>query len=497
MNVKEKFNLEHLLSLKKQGKTLCFVSGNFNIIHPGHIRFLLFAAEQADYLVVGMHDVDASVGAYFSNDERLASLQALNFVDAVVLINHDLKDVLHRIQPNMVVKGKEFERIVNEELEFIEPFAGKLLFSSGEKQFSSRELLSQQTNESSAIHQAIQKFHQRYNLGKDNLLESLAKIANLKVAVFGDLIVDEYQECLAIGMSQEDPTIAVSPLESFKYLGGAGIVSAHASKLGADVDFYSVSGMDTLADFAREKLSEYGVNAIMLNDSSRPTTHKLRFRAKEKTLLRVNNFRRHDLSKELSNTLVQVFKANADNYDLVIFSDFSFGVASQSLIDQITLECGENYISIVADSQTSSQVGDLGKFKNLLLTTPTELEARQAAQDDSSGLVQVSSDLSEKLNADNLIVTLGAEGVLIRHRDSSPPHFLETDNLPAFASSAIDTAGAGDAFLVAASLMLKSGANIWQSAFMGSVASSLQVNIRGNVPLTKDMLEQQMNQFIK
>tara|TARA_R110001583_G_scaffold131271_1_gene282992 strand:+ start:2074 stop:3555 length:1482 start_codon:yes stop_codon:yes gene_type:complete len=484
---------EDILHLKKQDKTLCFVSGDFNIIHPGHIRFLMFAAEQADVLIVGLHDRDCSISAYFENEERLASLQALNFIDYVVVLHNDIHEKLLSLQPDVVVKGKEYEELENDELTTLKQYGGRLLFSSGEKQFSSRELLLNQVNEASAVHIAIQKYHRRYQLDKTILNNALANVNNLKVAVFGDLIVDEYQECLAIGMSQEDPTIAVSPLESFKYLGGAGIVGAHAANLGAEVDFYSVCGTDPLGEFAREKLSEYGVSGLLINDSSRPTTHKLRYRAKGKTLLRVNNYRRHDISQDLATQLIHVFTANIEQYDLVIFSDFSFGVTSTNLIKTINALCLEHKVSMVADSQTSSQVGDLTKFKNLLLTTPTEIEARQAAQDDTNGLIQVSSDLTSKLNADNLIVTLGAEGVLIRHRGET----LETDNLPAFSDNAIDTAGAGDAFLVTTSLMLKGGANIWQAAFVGNIASSVQVNIRGNVPLTKKLIIEQIDRFIK
>ena len=171
MDIQTNPELDHLLAHRAKGKTFCFVSGNFNIIHPGHMRFLLFAAEQADYLIVGLNDIDSSIGAYFSNGERAASLNALNFVDCVIVINNDLKKALEIIKPEVVVKGKEFELIENEELDIIQPFNGKLLFSSGEKQFSSRELVSRQANENSAINQAIQKFHQRYHLDKTHLLD--------------------------------------------------------------------------------------------------------------------------------------------------------------------------------------------------------------------------------------------------------------------------------------------------------------------------------------
>ena len=52
-------------------------------------------------------------------------------------------------------------------------------------------------------------------------------------------------------MSQEDPTLVVTPVEETTFLGGAGIVAAHARRLGARVHFISVTGRDSQADFAR------------------------------------------------------------------------------------------------------------------------------------------------------------------------------------------------------------------------------------------------------
>ena len=66
----------------------------------------------------------------------------------------------------------------------------------------------------------------------------------MKVCIVGDLIVDEYITCNPLGMSQEDPTIVVTPVEEEQFLGGAGIVAAHAVGLGASVDFFSVVGSD-------------------------------------------------------------------------------------------------------------------------------------------------------------------------------------------------------------------------------------------------------------
>ena len=66
-----------------------------------------------------------------------------------------------------------------------------------------------------------------------NLKSILSSFANLNVCVIGDLIVDEYIACDPLGMSQEDPTIVVTPIDKSIFLGGAGIVAAHAASLGA------------------------------------------------------------------------------------------------------------------------------------------------------------------------------------------------------------------------------------------------------------------------
>lgn len=472
------------LARQHDGKRICFVSGNFNIIHPGHLRFLLFAKEQADILVVGLYDKASSISAFFSNDERSSALSALSFVDEVVVLNNTLPEFVSALKPDVIVKGKEWENADNIEQTLVDAYGGKLVFSSGEKQFSSRELLQQQLTENTKLTQQLQRYHERYDISSPLLNRFMDKVGDINIAVIGDIIVDEYQECLAIGMSQEDPTIAVSPLESFQYLGGAGIVAGHAQSLGAKAHFFSVVGKDEAGKFAQSKLTEYGVTAHIVEDASRPTTHKLRYRAKGKTLLRVNSFRKHAIDKPVMNALLDKFKANIHHYDVVLFADFSFGVLCPAFIKQIQTLCLKHNIPMVADSQTSSQIGDLTKFKHLMLTTPTEIEARLAAQDDDSGLIQVSMDLADKLKTTSLIVTLGAEGILIRHRNTLDD-VLQTDNLPALADNAIDTAGAGDALFVTTTLMMCAGATIWQAAFVGSVSSAIQVNTRGNLPLPK------------
>ncbi len=60
---------------------------------------------------------------------------------------------------------------------------------------------------------------------------------------------------------------------------------------------------------------------------------------------------------------------------------------------------------------------------------------------------------------------------------------IATDQLPAFNKVPKDVSGGGDCLLICASLALASGANIWESAYLGSIAAACHIGRMGNLPL--------------
>jgi rfaE bifunctional protein kinase chain/domain len=293
-------------------------------------------------------------------------------------------------------------------------------------------------------------------------------------------------------MSQEDPTIVVTPVLSERFIGGSGIVAGHAAALGVKTNLISVCGKDAIAEYARERLSAYGVNASLFEDESRPTTLKQRYRASGKTLLRVSHLKQHMIDQALQEAILAAVKSALPSCDLIIFSDFNYGVLPQPLLDAISALGAEKGIPMVADSQSSSQVGDVSRFKSTMLLKPTEREARLALRDFNSGLVVLAEALRQKTNAKNIVMTLGAEGLLI-HAAAEQERGWLTDQLPAFNVAPKDAAGAGDSFLVLSSLALVTGSTIWQSAYLGSIAAACQVGRIGNVPLTRADIETEID----
>ena len=459
-----------------------FVSGDFNILHPGHLRFLKFAKESGNHLTVGINSDLLSSNKGINQAVRLESIKATSYVDEAFILDTSAIEYIKNHKPDIVVKGKEHENEENPELEVIESYGGKLLFSSGEIGFSSMDLLREEFFASNYNVKHNSKYLARHEFKLSDLKSIIEKFSSLSVLVIGDTIVDEYITCEALGMSQEDPTIVVTPLANNKFIGGAAIVASHAATLGAKVKFISVVGEDENKSYVQNGLDKLGIDVSLCTDTTRPTTLKQRFRAKEKTLLRVNHLKQHGISKDIETTILKKIQDSISDIDLILFSDFSYGVLTNTLINSITKLGVKNGILMAADSQSSSQVGDIAKFKNMSLVTPTEREIRLSLNDFKSGLVVLSNKLAENTHAKYIFTTLGAEGLMIYNNSKNE---LLTDNVNALGSVVKDVSGAGDSLLTCSAMALCVGADIWQSAYLGSLASAIQISRVGNVPIKK------------
>jgi len=336
------------------------------------------------------------------------------------------------------------------------------------------------------------EYLKRHGVTNTRLSSLLQNFTKLKVCVIGDLIIDEYITCQPLGMSQEDTTIVVMPLDTTRFIGGAGIVAAHAAGLGASVQFISVTGRDTVRDFAMDGLAEVGVDARLLVDDSRPTTLKQRYRSKGKSLLRVSHLHQSAISVALQKQLLLELERVINGIDVLVFSDFNYGCLPQSLVEQIVTMAQNRCVIMAADSQSSSQVGDISRFKGMDLLTPTEREARISTRNREDGLVVLAEQLRQQASAKNILLKLGEEGLLIHAGNGKAKEWL-TDRVDALNSAPKDVAGAGDSLLITSAMTMASGGNIWEAGCLGSLAAAVQVGRVGNTPIQSDELLRELN----
>jgi rfaE bifunctional protein kinase chain/domain len=463
---------------KALGKRRVLCHGKFDVLHPGHTRHLEWARRQGDILFVTLAEDSGEWASRTPMDARLEGVAALSMVDYVAKApSLDATSSIALIQPDTLVRGIEYrtfrKRMADREKEELAKHSGELVFSpaGGGSAFTGTG-----TWEDGRIagQSSLGQLIERQDIKIARLDEVLSRLSTLRVAVVGDSIVDEYIFCEALGMSAEDPVVVVRPRSTERYVGGAAIVAEHGHALGARAHFFSVIGDDAAGAFVRDHARGLGVHYHLLSDPSRPTTVKQRFLASGKKLLRVSYLEERPISETLAEELIQAVRSHIDALDVIIMSDFSYGVASTQIREGVCALAREHGVSVTADVQCSSQIATVAKYRNIDLITPTEREARMSLWDTESALTDIGIRLLEATANKDLIIKLGENGLVVFNGiwQKGALKDVRTEYLASFAGEVHDPMGAGDALLAACSLSLAAGANIFEASILGNVAAA-------------------------
>ena len=480
------------IALNAANVALCY--GHFNLIHPGHLRYLQHAKTLATKLViivVSDKELDKdSFGQHFNEEERAESLANLQIVDHVIILNNSTLDkLIDVIKPEVLVLGKEYEQVQSKRIALAINAVhrqGRVVFHAGEAHYATSNLL--HGNVLDIEKTSIDSFKaicKNHKLTLNTLQDRLNSFPNSKLLVIGDTIVDNYVACDAIGMSAEAPVLVVKELENREFLGGAAIVASHVRALGAQCHYISVVGEDSSSRMVAKVLEERGVSTDLLIDSSRPTTYKTRYMVENQKLFRVSRIKDHKISKNIEQEIINKLNKLAPDIDGIMVSDFVYGVITQSILDTISSLSKQYNIKLFGDLQCSSQVGKVTKFNGFDIITPTEKESRIALDDNESGIEWIANKLIKDTNSKNMLMKLGPDGFIAYNNEKS----MERQNFPALTVNPVDVTGAGDSLFAAMSVSLSSGASLIEASAIGTCMASLAVQEVGNVPITKSRLD--------
>jgi rfaE bifunctional protein kinase chain/domain len=482
----------------KAGDSFVLCHGHYNLIHPGHMRFIEHAKSLGDKLVVAVYG-----DSYFSESEqkrmypqfvRAQGVSALQLVDyALILDSLTLQEALGAIKPAVFVMGKEYEQELDGEMEetirLAESSGTKVVYHSGEIHYASTELFhsSQQELERNRLNQFFQSCEkQQVNIA--DLSHHLRKFPNCRLLVVGDTIVDQYAACEPLGMSAEAPVVVVRELETQEYVGGAGIVAAHVRALGAECSYLSVVGQDQPADFVRNEMDKQQISAYLIEDSSRPTTFKIRYMVDNQKLFRVSRLQDHSPARKLETQLIERLEELVPQVDGVLVSDFVYGVMTSRLLERLVELAKKHSVKLFGDLQCSSQIGNILRFKGFDLICPTEREARIALGNNENSLEWVAQTLRTKTNSGNLLIKMGSDG-FISYADENGNDFLRRQYFPALAANPLDVTGAGDSLLAAMSVSVCAGASLMEASAIGTCMASIAVQTVGNIPVSYEKLQ--------
>lgn len=487
--------LQAVEAARQDGKTVVQCHGCFDIVHPGHIRYLEFARQQGDVLIVSLTgDSEISKGSqrpYIPQELRAENLAALMFVDYVHIDPAATAEgILRHIKPDVYVKGREYERSTDTaflaEKAVVESHGGRMIFSSGEIVFSSSALIEQLPQNERLQAERLRLVADRHDITVASMDRLIEGFRDRRVLVVGDTVVDRYVFCDACGVASESPMMSLVQREESSYVGGAAIVARHVAALGGHATLLSASGTDERSKRVEQVLDAEGVEFHFLE--SRPTiVEKTRFLAEEVKLFKVDSGQRLPLDSVAERQAAQFLEKQSREVDAVIFCDFGYGMITGSLLSRVLPTLRHNAPILSAD--VSGERANMLGFRHVDLLCPTERELRITLNDHNTGLSATAWDILNRTQARHLLVTLEKRGMVVferRTQDRGSPDWggrLKSEQLPSFAENTLDRLGCGDALLAAATLALAGGADLMKAAYLGNAAAALEIAMLGNQPI--------------
>ncbi len=482
-------------------KKVIMCHGTFDIVHPGHIRHLLYAKSKGDILVVSItgdvHVTKDNYRPYVPQDLRQLNLAALEFVDYVIT-DFDATPLnnLRRLRPDFFAKGYEymdggFHPKTQEEINVLKSYGGEIIFTPGDIIYSSSALINLGPPDIEI--EKLMVLLEREKISFDDLRNTLKAFSDIRVHVVGDTIVDSYTHCSPIGGMTKTPTMSMRYEKKSDFVGGAAVVAKHLKAAGAHVHFSTVLGEDPLAEFVLKDLKSFGVECHDIVDKTRPTTNKNAIVANGYRLLKIDTVDNRSISERICHLLGETLQST--KADVVVFSDFRHGIFNKGSLPEL-IEKIPTKAFRVADSQVASRWGNILDFQNFDLITPNEREARFSLGDQDSVVRSLALDLMAQAKCKTLILKMGERGsIACRNLPlDDPGSFLSVGS---FCDRVVDAVGSGDALLAYASLSLYISQNAAIASILGSLAAAVECEFDGNFPVTPKLVLQKIDNLEK
>jgi rfaE bifunctional protein kinase chain/domain len=490
--VKTAEQVRDAIGARPRKRKVIMCHGTFDVVHPGHIRHLLYAKTKADVLIASLtadtHITKGNLRPYVPEELRAVNLAALEMVDYVV-IDRDATPLrnLGIIQPDYFAKGYEYTAgsvhpKTQEEIQVLESYGGEMIFTPGDIVYSSSALL--ELAPPSIAVEKLMTLMQGEGVTFQQLRAAVGALKGIRAHVIGDTIVDSYTYTSMIGGMTKTPTISVRFEKKVDYVGGAGVVAKHLRAAGADVTFSTVLGDDALKDFVLGDLTAFGVHCVPIIDQTRPTTNKNAIVSEGYRLLKIDTLDNRSISDKVVQQLQR--RIQDTRTQAVVFSDFRHGIFNRSTIPPLTKAIPVGTFR-VADSQVASRWGNILEFEGFDLITPNEREARFALGDQDSVVRPLALELHQRSRCKTVILKCGDRGI-ITYRSDSPTDFRAFFTIESFADRVLDAVGAGDALLAYATLGMIATKNDVIASILGNMAAGIECEHDGNVPVTPDQV---------
>ncbi len=311
------------------------------------------------------------------------------------------------------------------------------------------------------------------------LAERLENVGKPRVLVFGDLILDRYVFGAVERISPEAPIQVLAVRREESRIGGAGNVACNVHALGARVDLVGAVGDDAAGRELRAEVATFVEDAdAIFVDPSRPTSEKTRMVASAQQVLRVDREDARPIGSEIEAKVVESIERRVAQADLVVVSDYGKGFLTDAVLRRILDACRAHDRRVLVDPKGR----DFEKYRGASLVTPNRLEAEQVTGlvlDSPEALAEAGRKLTEDLDLEAALVTLGGEGMYLHPCEGEP------FRVAAQARAVYDVTGAGDTVVASLAVMLGGGVDLRDAIRIANAAAGVVVGKLGTALVTR------------
>jgi len=317
------------------------------------------------------------------------------------------------------------------------------------------------------------------------LLELIDAFTGVRVAVFGDLIVDEFIYGEIARVSREAPVLILEYDATEIVPGGAGNAASNVASLGGTVRLVSLVGRDE----AGRRLFSVLPRSVERSGLTRPGGYRTPVKTRilaggihsaKQQVVRIDRYTSEVVSDRHRAAAERAATRAIKDADAVLVSDYGSGLVRPRFVAELaaSLRARKRRVPILIDSRYA-----LTRYRGLTACTPNESEVEQVLGvkiDDNKGVLErAGRALLKRTRMSSVLITRGSRGMALFEPGAPTVH------IPIFGSDQIaDVTGAGDTVMATMTLALAAGASFEEAARLANYAGGLVVMKRGTATVS-------------
>ncbi len=315
---------------------------------------------------------------------------------------------------------------------------------------------------------------------KNKLENSLKKFSNCKIAVLGDVMLDEFCWGEVKRISPEAPVPIVQVSKETWRPGGAANVASNIVALGGEAHIFGIIGDDGQGRRLTEELEKDNIHTSgLIIDSGRRTSVKTRILSQNQQMLRVDWEHTEPIDYERMKNMLNAINHLIDDLDGIIISDYAKGVIIEDLFKEIIKSFKEKGKFVSVDPRLKN----FPLYKKPTIITPNTKEAQEALGrhfQTEEDVLKGGVDLIKLTGSDAILITRSEHGMTLFEKNKKPV------TIPTNAIKVFDVTGAGDTVISTLSLGLAAGCSLTEAAQIANLAAGVVVGKVGTATATCD-----------